>query len=72
MNVQCPTDNECRIDHTQPDDHHEEKRVFYDLRKMPQDFMTSELCVQTMLEIINEIERNRGEQTELDNTYKML
>ena len=37
---------------------------------MSQNFMTSELCVQTMLEVIDEIEHNREEQDELDNIHK--
>ena len=32
--------------------------------------MTSEVCVQTMLEMIDEIERNGEEQAELDNIHK--
>jgi len=46
--------------------------VFYNLRKTPNNFMSSEICVKTMLNIINSIERSRQEQTKIDQIYEQF
>jgi hypothetical protein len=43
--------------------------VFYDVRKVPNDFMSSEFCVKAMLDIIDAIESSREEQAEIDQIY---
>ena len=72
INVQYPVNNQYAFDYSQPEgtNMQNERSIFYDLKKMPNDFMTSESCVQNMLKVIEKIECNREEQTEIDDIYQ--
>ena len=48
------------------------KIVFYDVRKIPNDFVSAELCVKAMLDIIDTLESSREEQVNIDQIYAKL